>query len=576
MTFLPIVERELRVSARKRSTFWLRVAAGLFGIVVGAGCLTMFSIMGQGSGELGSLMFGMLTWMSFVAALASGIFFTSDSLSEEKREGTLGFLFLTDLRGYDVAGGKLLATSIRGSYAFLAVLPMLAATLLMGGVTGTILWKTSLALINALIVSLAAGLLISAMSRESQKAMAGTLLLLLVLMLLGPAVDLLLTVLRHTRFNPIFSITSAAYAFVLSSGAVRGPYWQALLLSHAMAWAMFGLASLSVPRAWQEKQAQGSTGASRLGFSWKYGGPKRRARLRSKLIDLNPVMWLACRERWQSLGMWVVVAIPVVSLVAMKYFQVGDEFSFVWSFVTSALMIGLYVGAASQASRFFVEARRSGMMELLLAAPMNGRQIALGNWRAVVRMLGPPIGIMLVVNLIGVVLAGVHGGFASAGSGSAGMFAVGLISGILGLLTTAGNFVALIWFGMWMGMTSKSANFATLKTLVFVQVAPWLAISFISTLGVWMLLIPSLAGFRNSTSSFLGGMNWYPLVMGTVVCFLSLGKDAGFALWAKGQLYNCFRERASMFGGMHAITQPIYQPTAAGVPPPIIDARFRA
>ena len=27
MTFLPIAERELRVAARKRSTFWLRVAA---------------------------------------------------------------------------------------------------------------------------------------------------------------------------------------------------------------------------------------------------------------------------------------------------------------------------------------------------------------------------------------------------------------------------------------------------------------------------------------------------------------------------------------------------------------------
>src|SRR6267143_384147 len=115
MTFLPIVDRELRVAARKRSTFWVSLAA----------------------------------------ALSAGLFFTSDCLSEEKREGTIGFLFLTDLRGYDVVLGKLLATSLRCFYALLAVFPIIAITLLMGGVTGEQFWKTLLALVNALLVSLA-------------------------------------------------------------------------------------------------------------------------------------------------------------------------------------------------------------------------------------------------------------------------------------------------------------------------------------------------------------------------------------------------------------------------------------
>ena len=34
MTFLPIVARELRVAARKRSTFWLRVIAALVSLVI--------------------------------------------------------------------------------------------------------------------------------------------------------------------------------------------------------------------------------------------------------------------------------------------------------------------------------------------------------------------------------------------------------------------------------------------------------------------------------------------------------------------------------------------------------------
>ena len=140
MTFLPIVERELRVAARKRSTFWLRVVAALVSLVIGSAVMILSTVGAFSSATLGGVLFGILTWLALGVALSAGLFFTSDCLSEEKREGTLGFLFLTDLRGYDVAGGKLLATSLRGVFALLAVFPILATTLLMGGVTGVQFW----------------------------------------------------------------------------------------------------------------------------------------------------------------------------------------------------------------------------------------------------------------------------------------------------------------------------------------------------------------------------------------------------------------------------------------------------
>src|SRR5438876_2499914 len=156
MTFLPVVERELRVAARKRSTFWLRIVAALVALVFGSGFLLLTKVgLGFGTVSLGRGLFAVLTWLCLAAALAAGLFFTSDCLSEEKREGTLGFLFLTDLRGYDVVAGKLLATSLRGFFPLLAFFPIVGVTLLMGGVTGVEFWKTSLALLNALFFSLA-------------------------------------------------------------------------------------------------------------------------------------------------------------------------------------------------------------------------------------------------------------------------------------------------------------------------------------------------------------------------------------------------------------------------------------
>src|SRR6266571_8100124 len=142
MSVLPIVRRELRMAARKRSTFWLRVVSAITAVALGSGCLLMGGWQGVGTAQMGSILFYALTWTCLAAALSAGLFFTTDCLSEEKREGTLGFLFLTDLRGYDVVLGKLLATSLRGFYALLAIFPVLAVTQLMGGVEATQFWKT--------------------------------------------------------------------------------------------------------------------------------------------------------------------------------------------------------------------------------------------------------------------------------------------------------------------------------------------------------------------------------------------------------------------------------------------------
>src|SRR5437773_146583 len=213
MTVLPVVARELRIAARKRSNFWLRVAAALAAMILGSGFMAFSTVRGVGAATLGGVLFGVLTWLALAAALSAGLFFTSDCLSEEKREGTIGFLFLTDLRGYDVVFGKLLATSLRGFYSLLAVLLILAVTLLMGGVTGAEFWKTALALVNALFLSLAAGLFVSAISRDSQKALAATLFLLALLVAGGPVSDAIFAAINHHSFNPLLSLSSPGYLF---------------------------------------------------------------------------------------------------------------------------------------------------------------------------------------------------------------------------------------------------------------------------------------------------------------------------------------------------------------------------
>src|SRR5438045_3244086 len=123
MTFLPIVERELRAGSRRKATYRLRWWTALVAIIASCGWLIFVWVL-SGRGNLGKALFTILTSYTFALCVLAGIFLTSDTLSEEKREGTLGLLFLTDLKGYDVVLGKFVARSLNAFYALLALLPL--------------------------------------------------------------------------------------------------------------------------------------------------------------------------------------------------------------------------------------------------------------------------------------------------------------------------------------------------------------------------------------------------------------------------------------------------------------------
>ena len=129
--------------------------------------------------QVGQMIFYTLTGGLMLYCLFAGVRSTADCLSEEKREGTLGLLFLTDLRGYDVIIGKLTANSLAVFYCVIAVVPVLAIPLLMGGVAGAEFGRISLVLMNTLFFSLCAGMLASAMFRNARATIVWTFLLIL-------------------------------------------------------------------------------------------------------------------------------------------------------------------------------------------------------------------------------------------------------------------------------------------------------------------------------------------------------------------------------------------------------------
>src|SRR3989442_1426982 len=249
MTFLPIVERELRTAARRRGTYWNRATAALAAILVFSGTLWFEGRVAPK--ELGQHIFYVLSGLFLFSSLVAGIRYTADCLSEEKREGTLGLLFLTDLKGYDVVLGKLAATSVSAFYGLLAVLPVLAVPLLLGGITNAEFWRVALVLVNTFLLSLAIGIIGSALSRDARRAMAANLALGLLLMAVLPAATAAVIYFADRPVRPEAFMACPIYSFYLCDDARYKAephhFWWAVAVIHLLTWLLLGLTPRILP-----------------------------------------------------------------------------------------------------------------------------------------------------------------------------------------------------------------------------------------------------------------------------------------------------------------------------------------
>jgi hypothetical protein len=131
-----------------------------------------------------------------------------------------------------------------------------------------------------------------------------------------------------------------------------------------------------------------------------------------------------------------------------------------------------------------------------------------------------------------------------------------------------GNVIALGWFGMWMGMNSKSTSLATLKTIALVQVAPWFIISFLSALVIPMLMLPGL--MKGASPNISALMIWYPLVTSGLATLLYLAKNMAFILWSRRKIYAEFRICATRtVAPIRMVMAPPRLAPAANLPGPV-------
>jgi hypothetical protein len=475
MIFLPIVDRELRVASRRSATYWSRSQAA-FATLVPAFFLLTMPVSIPSLAQRGAQLFQILAYITFLGALVSAVRLTSDCLSGEKRDGTLGFLFLTDLKPYDVVFGKLAATSLPALYGLLAVVPVLAIPILLGGVTLADVLRLALVLANTLFFSLALAMFISALC-WSEKVAAGVSILLLVAF--GAALPLTgITVTMLTGKPSVLAMlltASPGFACGTVSSAMyvgaRTPFWVSVAVTHLLGWLFIALTCRVLPHVGQERPAEGRR------LRWRewcrrvlLGGREARIEFRRRLLAVNPVYWLASRERRTVWNPWILLlslaAIGAWACWSLRPRSVQFEPLLFFCFCVNWFYKHWIANTACFA---FSTDRDNGATELLLCTPLTIQDVLRGHALALRRQFLFPVLALLIIELC--------------------LFAIALATDIRGapspllpllFLAMPGVFVAdifaAVWVGWWAGIVSKNASSASSTVYVRVMLLPWAAV----------------------------------------------------------------------------------------------------
>jgi ABC-type transport system involved in multi-copper enzyme maturation permease subunit len=494
----PLVERELRAGARRPLFYWLRgllaLAMGLQGyelldrFVLGPPRAPGMSWLApSGTFINGATLLHQMAWLLFLATLLMTLV-SADSITRERREGTLGLLLLTDLTPREIVWGKMLSCGLTTFLVLLGSLPALMFPVLAGGVTGSEAALTGLGLLTTLFVVLAAGLWMSTVFRERRYAVPAALGLVAALAF-GPEV------LGGSYFGlgavPFFRLFGLAGW--MTAAHMPGPFklvfgvW--LMAINALGWFFLWRAGATLTANWQDqpyKQVREPEPAE----AWPTQTPTSPALERpppapepatalaraSWLTDPRP--WDADPIRWrvERLGsveglLWLAVALNFLAqfgtLGSILNFGAGpaDTWGLV-SFVGMAVILfsgGLIAWAGA---RFFQDTRRQQDLELLLTTPLGSRHILGGQWCVLRRALAWPLGVVSVVALpTGISLLhdffnGYHREFWT------------LLQPFLIAVNLVLEAVALCWVGIRFGLRGRNAITAVVGTVALVQLVP--------------------------------------------------------------------------------------------------------
>jgi hypothetical protein len=416
--------------------------------------------------QKGAMTFQGLVATAFVLCCFSG-FLTVDQISRERREGTLGLLFLTRVRVMDVLVGNFGAAGIASLCALTAFVPVLIVPILSGGVTGGEAVRKVLALFDTMFLSLAIGLWASAGAREWRSSVRAAALILLIC-IVGP--------LPAHLPGPLRAIQAADD---VSYNASAGAFWNSIIFVQVESWALMLWAIIRLRLAVRDndetvagavRPAASEDEAPIFELAWHQF---KRRKYKPLTDNVAPMDWLLRRQKGSASVVWAGTLLWLFYILGAR-FPLTPTSRTIYSYQSLYLTIAVLQACmfAWVASRFFIDARRTGALELLLTTPEGARTIVVNQWNWLRRMFYWPVILQVTLWVVFQMTSFIQ-------MKSNGVFRVYqpwyITLEIFQDANVVAGVVALLWAGMWFGWSQRTHARAIVWVIVMTKGLPYVA-----------------------------------------------------------------------------------------------------
>ena len=530
-TIVPILTREMLAAARRRSTYAARVLVGVGSVGLAMAMLLAGFLQYLAPTAAGRMFFAWLTAIGYGFALFNGVLSTCDCISREKREGTLGLLFLTQLNAFDVVFGKFIPRFFHLCYCLLAAAPSLAFVFILGGVTAGDFCVAALNLANALFFFAALGMLISTFSRDEKRVFSAAIGLAVLLGIVLPACG--------TGFRSLGAGSSQVFTYVSGPAGVLNAWFNApgtgsaqglvvgwaFWVNHLLAWLFLLISSGCLSRMVRDTGAGESVWYRFFTEPVRWRSKRRPAKPRAdSWWEVNPVYQMVTRfdlrhssPTGRFLILFLTLAAALFAFPSIWIYPEGwrqnQGFPAAWfapPIFPAAVVLCHYLlkfAVAAEACHALGSERRLGTLEPLLVTPAGEEVIVRGQLLALKRRYAFPVLLVLGFQAL-LTLTGLP----RLGPGEQLIF-VGIVAAATVWLFV--DLYALAWVGLWCGLRASHTSQAIRQTLAQVLVLPWallLAGGTLVALGADFRFVPgclAIAGFPGLFGATLvGNLAW--------------------------------------------------------------------
>ncbi|MCL4215694.1 MAG: ABC transporter permease [Candidatus Hydrogenedentes bacterium] len=358
---LQLAQRELNRSGKLKRNYALRSALAVAALmIVFLPWMSQLAMAVNGGGDalaLSGTVAWLFNWMSLafqlVVATAGAIFYGAAMIAQEKQDRTLPLLLIADFRAVDIFFAKFLATFLQCAMLILSVLPLLAISSILGGISVPVTAVRVLLLLDLAAMVCAVTLLCSTLARRPSEALIFSLILVTVLLAGAAWLAALTPRTPWLNWDIIFSVINRD-----DTNLAPGHWLVAFSYSLVLAMAAAALTVRLLPRQIETRV--------------KTFRPRRRA-MRLLLLPLyrrNAVAALVsgALEGTQGNMWWVLLRYVVCGLLLA-----ATVLNFAALFISVALIVLIM---SYDIGTMLASARREGRLNDLLLTPIENHQFS--------------------------------------------------------------------------------------------------------------------------------------------------------------------------------------------------------